>query len=148
MAHPDFDTLLNWLAPFAKQMLSQYGEFYPFGATMTQNSQVEPVTGHAGYEGGEHPETQAVIDLLTQALRQQAALGQVRAAGLCKDVRTIAPGQTEKTDALCFQLEHQTGEALTVYIPYQKGLLGKYNYASMFVSRHTPEFFLSSAGAA
>ncbi len=145
MAHPDFDTLLNALAPFAKQMLSQHGEFYPFGAAMAPDGQV---TAHAGYEGSEQPETQAVIDLLTQAFRQQAAAGEIRAAGLCKDIRTIAPGQTEKTDALCFKLEHQTGEAITVCIPYKKGLFGGYKYAGMFVGSHTPEFFVSGAGAA
>src|SRR5207247_1674351 len=87
MANPDFDTLLNTLAPFAKQMLSKHGEFYPFGATMTPDGEV---TANAGYEGNEQPETQAVIDLLTHAFRQQAAAGQIRAAGLCKDIRTIA----------------------------------------------------------
>ena len=145
MAHPDFDNLLNALAPFAKQMLSEHGEFYPFGATMTLDGQV---TLHAGDVGSEHPETQAVIDLLTQAFREQVAIGQIRAAGLCSDIRTIAPGQTEKTDALCFKLEHQTGEALTVCIPYKKGLLGRYKYAEMFVGRHKPDFFVPDAGAA
>jgi len=142
MAHPDFDTLLNALAPFAKQMLSNHGEFYPFGATMTPDGEVMP---NAGYEGNEQPETQAVIDLLTQAFRQQAAAGQIRAAGLCVDIRTIAPGETEKTDALCFKLENQTGEALTVCIPYKKGMFGGYKYAEMFVAQRTPEFFVSNA---
>ena len=139
MAHPDFDTLLNALAPFAKQMLAEHGEFYPFGATVAADVQV---AAHAGYEGSEHPETEAVIALLTAALRQQAAGGDVRAAGLCKDVRTIAPGQTRKTDALCFKLEHQSGEALTVFIPYKKGFFGGYKYAEMFTSAHAPEFFV------
>jgi hypothetical protein len=34
-------------------------------------------------------------------------------------------------------------KALTVYIPYKKGLFGGYKYADMFVGRHTPEFFIS-----
>ena len=143
MANPDFDTLLNALAPFAKQMLLKHGEFYPFGATMTPNGEV---VAHMGYEGDEQPETQAVIDLLTQAFRQQAAAGEIRAAGMCKDVRTIAPGETEKTDALCFNLEHQTGEAITVFIPYRKGMFG-YKYAEMFVADREPEFFVSGGGA-
>ncbi len=116
MANPDFDSLLNTLAPFAKQMLSKHGEFYPFGATMTPDGRI---TAQAGYDGNEQPESQVVIDLLTDGFRRQAAAGQIRAAGLCIDIRTIAPGQTEKTDALCFKLEHQTGEALTACMPYK-----------------------------
>jgi hypothetical protein len=145
MANPDLETLLNALEPFAKQMLSKHGEFYPFGATMTPDGQI---TANAGYDGNEQPEVQELIDLLTRAFRQQAASGQIRAAGLCKDIRTIAPGQTEKTDALCFKLEHQTGEAITVCIPYKKGLFGGYKYGQLFAGRHEPEFFVPSAGAA
>jgi hypothetical protein len=34
MAHPDLDQLLNVVLEFAKKMLNQHGEFYPFGASM------------------------------------------------------------------------------------------------------------------
>src|SRR2546426_1377236 len=98
MAHPDLDQLLNALLPFAQQMLSKHGEFYPFGSAMTTDGQIQ---AHGAYDGDEHPPSQQLIDLLTQAFRQQAAAGHIRAAAICYDIRTIPPGHSEKTDAIC-----------------------------------------------
>ena len=145
MAHPDLDELLNALVPFAQQMLSKHGEFFPFGATMTTNGEL---TADAAYDGDEQPPSEQLIDLLTQGFRQQAASGQIRAAGICYDVRIIPPGQTEKTDAICLALEHQTGEAANLYLPYKKGLLGRYKYGELFGEARTPEFFVQAGGAA
>jgi hypothetical protein len=41
MAHLDLDQLLNTLIPFAQQMLSKYGELFPFGFAMTANGKIE-----------------------------------------------------------------------------------------------------------
>jgi len=71
----------------------------------------------AGDVGKEHPESQEVIDFLTAAFREQAASGAIRASGVCIDVRTIPPGQTEKTDAILARLEHKDGEAIDVTFP-------------------------------
>jgi len=40
MAHPDLDQLLNAVLPFAQQMLSKHGEFFPFGASMTIDGEI------------------------------------------------------------------------------------------------------------
>jgi hypothetical protein len=41
---------------------------------------------------------------------REAQAGTIRAAAVCVDVRTVPPGQTEKRDAICTQLEHENGE--------------------------------------
>jgi hypothetical protein len=41
MAHPDLDELLNALLPFAQQLLSKHGEFYPFRSAMTTDGEIE-----------------------------------------------------------------------------------------------------------
>jgi hypothetical protein len=93
MAHPDLDQLLNSLIPFAQQMLSKRGEFFPFGSAMTTDGKIE---AHAAYDGNEQPPSQQLIDLLTQGFRQQASSRRIRAAAICYDVRTIPPGQTDR----------------------------------------------------
>jgi hypothetical protein len=139
MAHPDLDELLNAVLPFAQQMLSKHGEFFPFGSAMSADGKVE---AHAAYDGDEQPPSQQLIDLLTHGFRQQAAAGKIRAAAICYDVRTIPPGQSEKTDAICVSAEHQNGEAADVYLPYKKGWFGKISYGQIFAGARKREFFV------
>ena len=40
MAHPDLNQLLNVALDFAKKMLKQHGEFYPFGASMGADGKI------------------------------------------------------------------------------------------------------------
>jgi hypothetical protein len=138
MAHPDLDQLLNTLIPFAQQMLSKHGEFFPFGSVMTADGKLEE---HAAYDGDERPPSQQLIDLLKRGFRQQAATGQIRAAAVCYDVRTIPPGESEKTDAICVVAEHQNGEGANVYLPYKKGWFGKISYGEIFGTEREREFF-------
>lgn len=144
MAHPDLNELLNALLPFAQQMLAEHGEFYPFGSTMTVEGEI---VAQGASIGEEHPKSQPLIELLTEAYRQQALNGEIRAAGICYDVRTIPPGQTEKTDAVCLALEHQTGQSVSVFVPYKKGLFGKVKYGAIFAAAREPEFFTKSGAA-
>ena len=140
MAHPDLDNLTNALLPFAKQMLAEHGEFYPFGSTM--NASGEIVAVGAQLEGTDHPLSQPLIDIMTQAFRAQAASGEIRAAGICYDIRTIPPGQTEKTDAICLGLEHQSGQSVSVFVPYRKGWFGKDKYGELFAAKRDAEIFV------
>jgi hypothetical protein len=141
MAHPDLDELMNALLPFAQQTLAKHGEFYPYGSTMTTDGEI---VLQAAYDGDEHPPSQQLIDLMTQAFRQQAAAGKIRAAGICYDVRTIPPGRTEKTDAICLGLEHETGQCVSVFLPYTKGWFGKIQYGDLFATKRDAQFFVQT----
>ena len=145
MAHPDLDQLLNALLPFAQQMLAKHGEFYPFGSSMALDGQI---AAEAAYDGNEQPPSQTLIEMLTQAFKQRAEAGHLRAAGICYDIRTIPPGQTEKTDAICVSLEHQGGDAVDVCVPYKKGWFGRVQYGDLFAARRTPQFFVRGGGQA
>ena len=131
LAHPDLNELVNALIPFAQQMLAQRGEFVPFGAKMSAAGEVSAV---AGYTGSERAPSQEVIDLLAQGCREQARRGELRATGICFDVRIVLENQTEKTDAICARLEHQTGEAVDVFLPYRKGWFGRIVYGDVIAS--------------
>jgi hypothetical protein len=79
MAHPDLDTVLNALLPFAQQMLVRHGEFHPFGASMTVSGEVSLA---AGITETEKAESMTVIEMLTSAFRQQATDGLIRATSV------------------------------------------------------------------
>jgi hypothetical protein len=139
MANPDLNQLLSALLPFAEQMLAKHGEFLPFAMAMKPNGEIEAV---GAYDGDEHPPPQTLIELTTLAFKQQAREGQIRAAGICYDVRTVPPGHTEKCDAVCASLEHHTGESVDVYLPYEKDSKGNIQYGEMFATRRSPQFFV------
>jgi hypothetical protein len=138
MANADLEELMNALIPFAQHMLAEAGEFYPFGATMGQDGEVEQV-GAGGED--EHPESQELIELLTESFRQEAAEGALRAAGICFDVRVTPPGSKKRSDAICCQLEHADGDALEVFIPYGKDGDGEVAYGELFATEGKRAFF-------
>ena len=144
MAHPELDQLLDSVLTFAQQMLKVHGEFYPFGESLD-------VTGKramdGAHTGSEHPPSQELIDLLVQAYAHRARSGELRAAAVCADVRVVPPGKVGKTDAISVGLEHQSGEAVNVFLPYQKGWFGRIRYGELFASARDPQFFLKSGSA-
>jgi hypothetical protein len=142
MSRADLDELLPVLFEFAQLMLSESGEFFPFAAAMKRVGQIQSI---GGYTGDEHPLSQDLIDLLVESLRRDAAAGTIRASGICMDVRTIPPGSSEKSDAICARLEHEDGEAIDVFLPYCKTLFGKFKYAAVFATPGNPEVFPAPA---
>jgi hypothetical protein len=138
MAREDLNSLLGTMFPFAQEMLAKHGEFYPFGAAMSAAGKINQT---AAYTGDEHPTSQELIDLLVGAFRAQAAKKEVRAVGLCLDVRTIAPGQTQKTDAICARLRHSDGESIDVFLPYQKDESGAIQYGQLFATQGAQDIF-------
>jgi hypothetical protein len=95
----------------------------------------------AAYTGEEHPASQELIELLVGAFRAQAAKNEMRAVGLCLDVRTIAPGQTQKTDAICARLRHSDSESIDVFLPYQKDESGEIMYGELFATQGEQDIF-------
>ncbi len=141
MAHPDLDKLINILIPFAQKMLAKNGEFFPFGSSILKDG---TMIDSAAYDGNKHQSSKVIIDLLTTAYCQKASRGDICAAGICQNVRTIPPGQVEKVDAIFIGLEHQSGETVNVYIPYKKGKRGKVDYGDLFAMHRDPQFFLTA----
>ncbi len=129
MARPELDSLLNWLFPAAQQLLEDQGSIYPIGAVVRKDGDV---VAYAADAGKEHPETSEIIDLLLKGFREEANAGSVRAVGICLDTFVIKPGEIEKRDALCAQLEHEDGECVDVFLPYRKRFLGRYAYDQVF----------------
>jgi hypothetical protein len=138
MAHPDLDTLLNAVLPFAQQMLAKRGAFHPFGASMSSEGKVALAQA---IPEGEQPESRAVIDMLTLGFQEQGKAGLLRATAICFDGRAVPPGSTEKVDAICVRLEHISAENAAVFLPYSKGWFGRVKYGGMFASAMESQVF-------
>jgi hypothetical protein len=143
MAHPDLDQLLNVALEFAQKMLKQHGEFFPFGASMALDGKI---TMDGATTGKEKPPSQELLDLLSESYTERANKGELRAAAVCADVRVPPPGSEAKTDAIQVGLEHANGEAVTVFLPYQKGWFGRVRYGNLFASARDRQFFSGTGG--
>src|SRR5262245_13385837 len=140
VAHPDLDTLLNPLLSFAQQMLAKQGTFFPFGASMRSDGEIAMAAGYIDERGSELVE---IIDLIVQGFQQEAAIVAIRAAGICIDMRIVPPGGTEKTDAICVQLEHGEGDCVDVYLPYKKGWLSRFKFGQIFAVSRDARIFVA-----
>src|SRR5690348_10409947 len=139
MAHSDLNELLDALLGMAHTLLEKQGEFYPIGAVMLSDGEIRHVGGQI--EGNDHPPSQSLIDLLTETFENQAAKGQLRAAGICYDGLTTPPGKKKKQDAICCGLEHYLGESVNVFEPYIKAANGDVQYEEIFTANRVPQFF-------
>jgi hypothetical protein len=135
-ARADFDTLLETLMPFAEQMLNKHGEFYPFGAAVNAQGEVVSVSPE---EETEMPASEEVIQSLTRRLDTEARAGNARATGICYNGRIVQEGK--EIDAIICTLEHESGEASKTYVPYKKGLFGKYKLGDISASQAEPQIF-------
>jgi hypothetical protein len=109
------DQLLQLLFQFAEGQLRKHGGFNPFGAVLTNVGEARLV---AAYEGDE-PESEQVIETIYAGMRDQAARSELLAGGVCYDGRVR--GDEGTSDAVVVALEHQTGEAAVIFVPYTVG---------------------------
>ena len=128
----ELEKLLDVMVPFAKQMLTNHGEFYPYGATMDANGKITSV---GGYTGDEQPKSAEVIDLLRAAYRRDGQSSRIMACSLAYDIRTIPPGQTEKADAVAVELDHRDGMSLVVVYPYSISADKKLQFQTPFAMK-------------
>ncbi len=109
-AQADLDGLLNVVLPLAQKMLSENGEFFPFGAIVTNEGRSELVAADPGL--GERPASTSVLDELLGGFR--AKRDQTRATATCADVHR------GDSDAVMVALEHHEGVARKLFLPYKK----------------------------
>jgi hypothetical protein len=131
------EQLLNEVLPFAKKMLSEHGEFYPFGASMKPDGEIV-IAGAS--DGREHPPSQPLIDILRQSFHADAKSGAIIASATVYDVRTIPPGATSKTDAVAVELDHRDNYSVVVLFVYTVSA-GTVQFAAPIAHQGTFEIF-------
>lgn len=116
--------LLKYCMEFAKTMLDDSGEFYPFGAVLGVDGKVRAVGGH---DGSEKPKAQDIYQLLGESFAAEARQGTIRAAALAANVNIPAEYAPPAPDGLRVHLEDE-GFSRFIYVPYvlqTRGLLKK-----------------------
>lgn len=131
MSHPDLDKILGFLLPFAQKTLRERGDFHPFGATVDGEEDLVLAMADVD-EDSEEIDAQEMIDVLVEGFRVRARAGDLRASGICMDVRITMPETGESKDAICIRLEHEVGESLDVILPYAVDEDGVIDYDEMF----------------
>lgn len=136
-ARDDLDGLLDLLLPLAQEQLAAHGELLPVAATMSSAGEVaitaaQPETGDATAADA--------AELLVAGLRAQAEAGELRAVGVCTDVR-LGESPRGPTDALRVALEHVDGDAADVYLPYEQHGPRERAYGELFAFGLEPSVF-------
>lgn len=124
-------------------MLREQGEFFPFGAGMKSDGELTSLGADAGKE---RPSSKELIALLHSYLVQQASDNEIKASGICMDVRVQPPGSDDKSDAICVELEHRDGEAVHVFLPYVVNSAGDVSYGEIFATPGEQVVFVPVAG--
>lgn len=107
----EMDSLLEALLRFAQEMLEKRGEFYPVGAVIDSDRQLQLVAADVGEE---RPDSSAVIDGLYDGFRNQAAAAQIRGSA---------------------------GDPVDVLLPYAKRRLRGFDYGQLFAQAGTSPVF-------
>jgi len=135
----DCEKLMNAVLPLAERMLSQFGEFYPYGGYMKPDGEITNVG--AEDEDTEHPKSRDLLYVLRDSSSEMAAIGGCKATAIVFDVRVVPPGTDEKSDAVQVCLEHADGYSAEIFLPYQIDQDGRVTYGTMFAQEGKHDIF-------
>lgn len=107
--------MFSYCMGFARTMLENAGDFYPFGATLAPDGVVAAI---GGYNGEERPNPREIYKLLSDAFVAGALNGQFAGVALAANVNIPAQYSPTAPDGLRVQLE-SSGYARYVYVPYR-----------------------------
>jgi hypothetical protein len=124
-ANDEVETLVNTLVPFARRMLEKHGSFPPFGASVDGDGELHMVAADAEAAGAGASAADAAR-LVEAGLREAAIAGEIRASGVCTDVRIDGPeGEVE---AISVALEHIDRDPLRVLVSYEVTPSGEHGF--------------------
>jgi hypothetical protein len=141
--------MLTYCMSFARTMLEDSGDFYPFGATLSPEG---VVTAVGGYNGEERPVSTEIYKLLGEALRDGAARREHAGVALAANVNVPPEYSAPSRDALRVHLETQ-GYSRFIYVPYTiavQGLINKrrtVHFAEPFAVELTPSLYAGQLDA-
>lgn len=107
--------LLTYCVDFAKLMLNDSGEFYPFGAVIGVEGKLKAV---GASDGNERPSPQDLYNLLGATFKAQATSGEIIAAAMATNVNIPPAYETPYPDGIRVLLESRDYSRF-VYFPYR-----------------------------
>jgi hypothetical protein len=120
------NALMRVILPFARDSIQRFGGFYPFGASMALDGELETATGPGNQNGEAEPET--VLDSIRATLKVRADSGDLIATGICSEV-TIDDGDFPL--GIRVEMEHRDDEPVTCVVPYRQTEEG-FEYGDVF----------------
>lgn len=141
--------MLMYCINFARTMLTNAGDFYPFGATLSFEGAVAAV---GGYNGEEKPKPQEIYQLLNDGFTVGAREGKFRGVALAANVNIPAQYSPASPDGLRVHLESH-GYSRFMYVPYRlkrEGLFKKkksVEFDEPFAIEIAPKFFARASDA-
>jgi hypothetical protein len=109
------NALMRVLLPFARDSIQRYGGFYPFGASMAPDGELDTATGPGTRDGEAEPED--VLESIRASLKRRADDGDLVAVGICSEV-TIDDGEFPL--GIRVEMEHRDDEPVTCVVPYRQ----------------------------
>ena len=110
-AQADLDELVSAASRFAREKLHRHGDFFPFGAAIKRDGGVKLVATQTMVPEDEIPDSADLMALCRAALARKR--GQLRAAAMISH-------STSAQRAIRIEVEHSSGLALVVMVPYQR----------------------------
>lgn len=111
----DFERLLDSNFPFVKDLLMEYGEFFPLACGVKINHEITQI---GTFDGNDHPDASKVLDDLKEGLKTQKS--KYRTILIFYDVSTDNFKTREKTDAVAVFAESKDEEnSFIFYYPYK-----------------------------
>ncbi|TCI84581.1 hypothetical protein [Tenacibaculum sp. M341] len=109
----DIQSIIDYSHKFAKYMLNNGKEYYPFGAQIKNNGELVAV----GQEDNEtdFPNSMKVINELRSKFEKQFINGEIIAYGLTYDVKVQTNDLGEKSDAICIDITHRNSNDIPRY---------------------------------
>ncbi|MBS1835679.1 MAG: hypothetical protein JST65_23380 [Acidobacteria bacterium] len=135
------ETLMNAVLPVAERMLTQHGEFYPYGGCMRLDGSIT----HIGAEDADtdHPKSKDMLFALKDSLREIAGRGECKAVAVVFDVSISLPNSGERSDAIQVNVEHEGGYSVEVFFPYRLAD-GELIYGETLVQQGKHEIFCAA----
>jgi hypothetical protein len=109
------EDLMNAALPLAQKMLSEHGEFLPYGQALEKAGKFVAI---AASDGREHPPSKDLIQILKDGMRQRAKEGKYKATAIVYNVRVTLPSNGSKSDAIAVSLNHEEKYTALVYLAY------------------------------
>jgi hypothetical protein len=137
----DVQETFDYLYQEAAKVMEMGGSFAPFGAAIRMNGERTHVNVDLPIERSTPNDH---ISGLIMGFRKEVEAGRIFVAGLAFDGKVAIGG--EQREALVVHIEHEKGEGIEVFVPYERKAPGeKIAFGQPIVQNIIPEIF-SRAG--
>lgn len=138
IAKRESEALASALLPFAEKMLTQYGEFFPYGGYMKLDGEI--VLAGAKDPDIDRPNSNDLVNSLRDSFKEIAPIKRYKAVAIVFNVAVRLPGSNRNSNAIQICADHIDGYSVEVFFPYQL-ISGQLVYAESFAQEGRHEIF-------